>query len=252
MPVTPSQEAGSAYWSSRLAFILAATGSAVGLGNIWSFPYKAGEGGGGAFVLVYLACVMIVGVPIMMSEILLGRQSRANPITAIGNLAKESGRSPAWGGVGKMGVVAGFLILSFYSVVAGWVLAYVFRAMGGAFDGITAAAAGEMFGALAGDAERSMAWHTIFIIATAVLVSKGISGGLEKAIKIMMPMLFVMLLVLVGLSASIGDFDAAVNYLFVPDFSKMDFWYGDECDGAGFLFVELRYGRYLNVWCVFA
>jgi NSS family neurotransmitter:Na+ symporter len=122
-------------WSSRWAFILAATGSAVGLGNIWRFPYITGENGGGAFVIVYLACILAVGLPILMAEIMLGRRGRQSPINTMRSLAEEAGHSPLWQLIGWSGVVAGFLILSFYTVVAGWALAYVFYTGGGLFSG---------------------------------------------------------------------------------------------------------------------
>ena len=115
------------HWSSRMAFILAVTGSAVGLGNIWRFPYVVGENGGGAFVLVYLACVIVVGMPVMMSEILMGRRGRRNPIATMALLGAEEGKSTRWSLVGAMGVFAGVLILSYYAVVGGWTLAYVFK-----------------------------------------------------------------------------------------------------------------------------
>ena len=123
-------------WSSRAVFIMAAVGSAVGLGNVWKFPYITGEYGGGAFVVVYLLCIALIGIPIMMAEILLGRRGRASPIVTMRTLARQQGASPAWSIVGYSGVVAGFLILSFYSVVAGWALAYVFQAASGGLNGV--------------------------------------------------------------------------------------------------------------------
>lgn len=125
-------------WSSRWAFILAATGSAVGLGNIWKFPYITGQNGGGAFVLVYLACIVVIGIPVMMSEIMLGRRGRKSPINTMYDLAVESGHNPHWKWLGWLGVLAGFLILSYYSVIAGWSLAYIFRTATGTFTGATA------------------------------------------------------------------------------------------------------------------
>jgi NSS family neurotransmitter:Na+ symporter len=122
-------------WSSRLMFILAAAGSAVGLGNIWKFPYITGEHGGGAFVAVYLACIAIIGIPIMMAEILVGRRGRQSPINTMRALASEENAHPSWALLGWAGVVAGFLILSYYSVIAGWALAYVLRAASGVFTG---------------------------------------------------------------------------------------------------------------------
>ncbi len=197
MPVQ-NNEAGNAFWSSRLAFILAATGSAVGLGNIWKFPYVAGENGGGAFVAIYLLCILVIGLPIMMAEIILGRQARANPIAAMRSLAEESECSPRWSVIGKMGVLAGFLILSFYSVIAGWSLAYVFRAMGGVFAGVDYASAEQIWTSLNTDAERTLAWHTIFMGVVVVIVSRGISGGLERVVKFLMPTLFLLLLVMLS------------------------------------------------------
>ncbi|HSP01179.1 MAG TPA: sodium-dependent transporter, partial [Thioalkalivibrio sp.] len=125
-------------WSSKLVFVLAATGSAVGLGNIWRFPYIAGEHGGGAFVMVYLLCILLIGLPIMMAEILIGRRGRQSPINTMVSLAREEGLSRAWGLMGWLGVIAGFLILSYYSVIAGWALSYVFRAGTGSFTGLDA------------------------------------------------------------------------------------------------------------------
>jgi neurotransmitter:Na+ symporter, NSS family len=144
-------------WSTRLAFILAATGSAVGLGNIWRFPYIAGDNGGGAFVLVYLACILMVGLPIMMAEILLGRRGRQSPINTMLTVAREEGLSRGWGLMGWIGVLAGFLILSFYSVIAGWALAYVFKAGSGGFTGLDAEGSSALFGDMLGDPEALLA-----------------------------------------------------------------------------------------------
>ena len=138
------------HWSSRFAFVLAVSGSAVGLGNIWKFPYIAGQNGGGAFVLVYLFCVFCVGLPIMMSEVLLGRRGRRNPVSTMALLGEEESGTAAWGLVGASGAIAGFLILSFYSVIAGWTVAYIFKSMSGAFADPTAASVGAVFGSIAG------------------------------------------------------------------------------------------------------
>lgn len=208
-------------WSSKFAFVLAATGSAVGLGNIWKFPYMTGENGGGAFVLVYLLCVAVIGVPIMMSEVLLGRRGRQSPINTMHTLAREEGRARAWGLLGWMGVLAGFLILSYYSVIAGWSLAYVFRTAGGVFDGATAAVTQEAFGALVSDPERLMAWHTVFMAMTVMVVARGVSAGLESAVRFLMPGLFTLLVLLVGYAMSQGHFMEGVRFLFAPDFSKL-------------------------------
>ena len=208
-------------WSSRLAFILAATGSAVGLGNVWRFPYMAGENGGGAFVLVYILCAAAIGIPIMIAEIMLGRRGRQSPINTMRTLAAQEGRHPAWQLLGWMGLITAFLILSFYSVVAGWTLAYMVRALGGAFDGQSAQAIGAAFDGFLGNPEALLAWHTIFMLLTAMVVARGVAGGLERAVVWMMPALFVMLLALVGYAGTSGHFAAGLAYMFTPDFSKL-------------------------------
>ena len=208
-------------WSGRLAFILAATGSAVGLGNVWKFPYIAGENGGGAFVLVYLVCIAVIGIPIMMAEVLIGRRGRQSPINTMRDLAAEEGANPHWKWLGWAGVLAGFLILSYYSVIAGWALAYVFRAAGGLFTGQTADGIQAIFKDLIGEPERLLAWHTIFIMMTMIIVARGVRSGLEQAVRLLMPALFVLLLVLMGYSWNSGYFEQGVNFLFRPDFSKI-------------------------------
>ncbi|MEJ2645873.1 MAG: sodium-dependent transporter, partial [Gammaproteobacteria bacterium] len=208
-------------WSSRFAFILAATGSAVGLGNIWRFPYITGENGGGAFVLVYLLCVALIGIPIMMAEILLGRRGRQTPVNTMRTLAEEAGRLPVWEGIGWMGMAAGFLILSFYSVVGGWTLAYVVRTGAGVFNGATAQGVRSIFATFTEDPERLLAWHTIFMAMTIVVVSRGVRSGLEQAVRFLMPGLFLLLLVLVGYGMGTGKFNVAVHYLFNLDFRRL-------------------------------
>ena len=170
-------------WSGRMAFILAATGSAVGLGNIWKFPYITGENGGGAFVIVYLICIALIGIPIMMAEVMLGRCGKQSPINTMKQLAAEHHRPAIWSALGWMGVIAGFLILSYYSVIAGWALSYVFRTASGMFVGATADGVGNIFSELVSDPERLLAWHTIFMVATMVVVARGVQNGLEKAVR---------------------------------------------------------------------
>jgi NSS family neurotransmitter:Na+ symporter len=209
-------------WSSRWIFILAATGSAVGLGNIWKFPYITGENGGGAFVLVYLVCVACIGVPIMMAEILLGRRGRQSPINTMLALAREAKHSPHWKYLGWSGVIAGFLILSYYSVIAGWALSYVFRTASGEFSGASADEVGAIFNNFLASPESLLAWHTIFMVMTMVVVARGVQKGLEKAIRFMMPSLFVLLLIMVGYALNTGAFDQGLAFLFNADFSKLN------------------------------
>ena len=212
-------------WSSRLAFILAATGSAVGLGNIWKFPYITGMNGGGAFVLVYLLCIVCIGIPIMMAETMLGRRGRQSPINTMAALAAEEGGHRVWSWVGWMGVLAGFLILSYYSVIAGWALAYVVRAASGMFHGMNAESVNNLFGTFVSDPERVLAWHSIFMVMTMVVVARGVQAGLEKSVRYMMPALFLILVVLVVYASTTGYFAAGLAFLFTPDFSKLT-WNG--------------------------
>lgn len=208
-------------WSSRWAFILAATGSAVGLGNIWKFPYITGANGGGAFVIVYLICIAIIGIPIMMAEVMLGRRGRQSPINSMLSLSKEEGSHKGWQIVGWSGMIAGFLILSYYSVIAGWALAYVFRAATGMFTGATAEGIEGIYNELVSDPERLLAWHTLFMVMTMVVVARGVRSGLEQAVRFLMPALFVILLILVGYAMSTGSFMDGIRFLFTPDFSKI-------------------------------
>lgn len=208
-------------WSSRLVFILAATGSAVGLGNIWKFPYITGENGGGAFVIVYLLCIAVVGIPIMMAEIMLGRRGRQSPINTMAALSKDEGLNGGWSLIGWSGVLAGFFILSYYSVIAGWALAYVVRAADGAFNGLDATGVQEMFNGLVGDPERVLAWHTLFMLMNMFVVARGVKAGLEKAVTYLMPALFILLIVLVGYAVNTGYFAQGLKFLFTPDFHKL-------------------------------
>ncbi|NNF15247.1 MAG: sodium-dependent transporter [Gammaproteobacteria bacterium] len=211
------------FWSSRLAFILAVTGSAVGLGNIWKFPYVTGEYGGGAFVLMYLAFVFIIGLPTMMSEILIGRRGRRNPVTTMQLVGEEESGRSAWKYVGLMGVCGGILILSYYSVVAGWAVAYIPKAASGAFVGSDAATVKSLFNTLTGDPWALLGWHSLFMGLTVFVVARGVERGLEQAVRILMPALVIMLVILLVYSIRHGDFMAAVNYMFRPNWDDISF-----------------------------
>jgi NSS family neurotransmitter:Na+ symporter len=208
-------------WASRWVFIMAATGSAVGLGNIWKFPYITGENGGGAFVLVYLVCILLVGIPIMISEVLIGRRGRQSPINAMHHVAVESGKSSRWSLVGWMGAVAGVMIFSFYSVVAGWVLFYVAGMGNGEFIDIGSEMAGKRFEGLLGDPETLLIWHTVFVVMVMFVVMGGVNKGLERATRIMMPALFVLLFILLGYSMTSGAFGQGFDFLFHFDPSQL-------------------------------
>jgi NSS family neurotransmitter:Na+ symporter len=204
-----------------MAFILAVTGSAVGLGNIWKFPYVAGQNGGGAFVLVYLACVLIIGMPVMISEILIGRRGRRNPVATMALLGAEEGKSRHWQWVGGMGVLAGILILSFYSVIGGWTLAYVFKSGMGIFTGADAAAVTAVRDNFIGSWKVLGSFHTLFMGLTIYVVARGVERGLEQAVRFMVPALLVLLVVLLGYSISSGHFGDGLAFMFTPDFSKL-------------------------------
>ena len=208
-------------WASRWIFILAATGSAVGLGNIWKFPYITGENGGGAFVLVYLLCILMVGVPIMMAEVLIGRRGRLSPIHSMRDVAIESGHSGKWSFVGWMGVLAGFMIFSFYSVVAGWVLYYIAGMGTGDFVAISGDAAGETFNALLADRDTLLIWHSVFVAMVMLVIAGGVRSGLENAVKFLMPALFVLLLVLLGYSMQSGAFAQGFEFMFHFDVTQL-------------------------------
>jgi NSS family neurotransmitter:Na+ symporter len=200
-------------WSNRWAFILVTIGSAVGLGNIWKFPYMAGSQGGSAFVLVYLACVLLIGLPLLMAEILIGRRGRGNPVSAMVKVAEESGAFPGWGLVGWLGVVGALLILAFYSVVAGWIVDYLVKSTSG-FCVDDAGAAAAAFAALLADPWQLALWHSVFMVLTVGVVARGVVAGIETANKVMMPGLFLILVLLTLWGAATGDMRSAWHFMF--------------------------------------
>lgn len=204
-------------WIGKWTFILAATGSAVGLGNIWGFPYKAGTNGGGAFVLIYLGCILIIGLPIMISEIIIGRRAGNSPINAMKKIAIESNRSSIWQLVGWSGIFAGILILSFYSVIAGICLNYIFIA----FTSNGLISSPDQFSSVISSPINLIAWHTIFIVLTALIVSAGVKDGIGRMVKILMPMFGFLMIFMVVYSMINGNFSQAMSFLFAPDFSNV-------------------------------
>ncbi len=208
-------------WSSRLMFIIAATGAAVGLGNIWKFPYIMGQNGGGAFMLMYLLCILLIGIPVLMAEVMIGRRGRQSPGLSVKALAIEAKVNPLWQIAGWMGLVGGFLILSFYSVIAGWAFAYVSKAAQNSFQGLDGARIGAMFGQFSADLPSLLLWTTVVIIFTCVVVARGVKQGLERVIRWMMPALYVLLIGLAIYAGVTGDFRQALQFMFEPDFSKL-------------------------------
>ena len=204
----------TARWSSRWAFILAATGAAVGLGNIWRFPYLAGSNGGSAFLLIYLICIILFGLPILAAEIIIGRHTRNNPVNALQAIATEHNTSQKWQLLGWWGVIGLVLILSFYSVVSGWSIAYFIKSISGNFKNITADQAGQIWGDFLNQPLSLLGWHTVFMTITISIVMRGVNKGLEKTTNFMMPLLYLILISLVIFSCSTGAPKQAMKFLF--------------------------------------
>lgn len=218
---TQSSQQANNLWSSKMAFILAASGSAVGLGNIWKFPYITGENGGGAFVLIYLFCIFLIGVPVLIAETMIGRRGGQSPIATMRSLTQKEGTARGWRAIGWNGVIASFLVLSFYSVIGGWSLVYIGKAATGLFTGADAEAIGGQFGELLANPWELLLWHSMFMAIVVFIVGRGIRSGLEKAVNMLMPLLFVLLVVMVLYAMSSGSFDQALSFMFSPDFSRL-------------------------------
>lgn len=265
MVATPSAQAGTQNWSSRTAFILAAVGAAVGLGNIWRFPTLAGENGGGAFVLFYLGCVLLIGMPLMLSEFVVGRAGKSDAVQSVSRVAEQSGVSRRWRVFGGIEILAGFLILSFYSVVAGWVIYYVWLSGGdflsnavageplrGAFPDMGQDAVSGMMADLFASPGRLILVHAVFMAVTIGIVANGVHDGIEKAALWLMPTFFVLLICITIYGAFTGDFGRALSFLFTPDFSKLTTPVMNEALGQAFFSLSLgaggliTYGAYVG------
>lgn len=207
-------------WSSRSAFLMASIGAAVGLGNLWRFPYVAGENGGGAFVLIYIAFVLILGIPLIMAELSLGR---AGKMSAIGTMVKmvKAGHSPFWKLIGWLSLLVPFMGLTYYSVVAGWSLDYIVKAVTGSFTDIDAEGSKALFQSLLDSWPRLTFWHSFYMVSVIVVISFGVKAGLESTVKIMMPALFILLAILSTYAMFTGEGGKAFTFLFSPDFSKI-------------------------------
>lgn len=231
-----------AIWGHKGTFVLAATGSAVGLGNIWKFPYIAGENGGGAFVLMYLVFIALIGVPVMMAEVLLGRHGRANPIDSVRKLARQSDAAHAWSLIGWGGVLAAFLILSFYSVVAGWALEYVKTSALGGFSGWDGASAGAAFDELLASPGRLVLWQSLFMGLTVGVVALGVTRGLETAVRLLMPLLFLLLLLLLAYAIVAGDFARGLSFMFGFQWGDLSWEAAGVALGHAFFTLSLAMG----------
>ena len=210
-------------WSSRLTFLMASVGFAVGLGNIWRFPYVVGENGGSAFILIYLAFAVLIGVPLVIAEWTIGRRAReaASASASFRIVATQSGASTRWGGVGGLAVLAVFMLMLIYTTIAGWTLDYFVRAVSGAFEGISSEASKTTYESLMASPMRLIFWHTVVVILTVYINSRGLHGGIEQAVNVLMPALFVSLILLVIYAGVVGDMASTVKFLLTPDFSKV-------------------------------
>jgi NSS family neurotransmitter:Na+ symporter len=209
------------HWSSSFAFLMASVGFAVGLGNIWRFPYVTGENGGAAFVMIYLACAFGIGVPILMAELLIGRRGQGSPPSAMAAVAIESGNSRQWQWVGGMGLLAAFTIEIVYAGIVGWVLWYLYKAVMTGFSGVDAVAASSEFTAVLADTPGMLFWTLVGLAITGLIIYAGVKDGIERAVSVMMPLMFLLLVGLAGYNYFAGGFDEAVSWLFTPDFSKI-------------------------------
>lgn len=232
-------------WGSRFGFIMAAAGSAVGLGNIWRFPYMTGTNGGAAFLLIYLAIVLAFGLSLAMAEMTLGRAAQRNAVGAYRTMG-----GPAWAGAGFVGILAGFVILSFYIVVAGWTLAYIVMMARGALG--AGQNYGDVFGAFVSSPLEPIAYAGVFMLLTALVVAGGIGTGIERWNKLLMPALFVLLLILVVRSVTLPGAAKGVEYYLVPDFSEVTAGTFRAAIAQAFFSLSigmgtmLTYGSYLN------
>lgn len=235
-------------FSSRFGVIAAAAGSAIGLGNIWRFPYVLGENGGGAFFLIYLTFIVLLGIPLMLTEMSIGRAGQRNTYGSFRNLAPKS----KWYFIGIMGVVGAYMILSFYSAVAGWTLQYLYDAVANNFANKNSADLGEMYSAFTSSSFMPVVWTLVFLFLTGLVVVAGIEKGIEKYTKILMPLLFVIIVVLDIRAISLDGAEEGLSFLFNPDFSKISSKVVLEALGQAFFSLSLgmgtiiTYGSYID------
>lgn len=242
MSETPAKSRdGRGQFASRLGFILAAAGSAIGLGNIWKFPYLAGANGGAVFLIIYLGFVFTIGISVMLAEFAIGRAGERNPVGAIKRL-----KGGAWTGVGYMGVVAGFAILSFYSVVGGWTIAYAVKTATGLLALNDAKALGGAFGAFVGNTAEPLVYHGIFMALTVAVVARGVERGIERSCRVLMPLLFILLIVLVVRSLTLPGALAGVKFFLTPDFSKINPTMVTSALGHAFFTLSLGMGAMIT------
>ena len=209
-------------WTSYLAFLLAVVGSAIGLGNIWKFPYEMGLHGGGTFLLVYIPCVVLVGLPLIMSELMIGRYGRSNPVHGLKYIASQERLSSLWQIMGWFGVIAGFLVFTYYSVVASWILFYIMQSATGSFVDVPAEIVQHSFGALLRDTDQLLIWHTVFVLLVVLVLARDLRVGLERALLILMPCFVALVAWLCVFASQVGDFAAAMDFVFSFDLNAIN------------------------------
>ncbi|KAA0874619.1 sodium-dependent transporter [Nitrincola tapanii] len=239
-------------WTHKGTFLLAAVGSAVGLGNLWRFPYLTGENGGGAFILVYALTIAVVGIPILIAETLLGRASRKSPIMGMKYLTESHGTSRHWQVIGWMGASAAFIILSFYSVIAGWAIHYTWLMFSGQLSGASADVISASFGELLASPNQLLLYHTLFMLASALIVGMGIHKGIENGLRFMMPALFIILMIVLAYGVMTGDAVAAIKFLFTFNLNDLSLEGWLQAMGQSFFTLSLgmgaimAYGAYMS------
>lgn len=242
-------ENSRANFSSKLGVVAAAAGSAVGLGNIWRFPYELGQSGGGAFLLIYILCILLLGMPIMTSEFLIGRMGQAN---AAGSFRRLGPKGSKWWIIGLMGVLSAFLIMGFYVVVSGWTLEYIVQAVGNKFANKDTATLTQAFTDFSANTWRPIIWMAIFLIMTCTIILAGVKNGIEKSSKFMMPLLFIIIIALGIRAITLPGGGEGLKFLFKPDFSKIDSSVVLNAMGQAFFSLSLgmgcmiTYGSYIS------
>jgi NSS family neurotransmitter:Na+ symporter len=218
--MTPT-ESSTPVWSSRAAFYLATVGGAVGLGSIWRLPYLVGSSGGSAFIFVFVLACLMIATPLLAAEFLIGRHARLSPPAAAGAVARESGLSTKWNAIGVLGTIAVFAIISYYTVIAGWVLAYTWKCASGALGGLTQAGVADMWRAFLANPLETGAWHLAFLAIVTVISARGVGRGLEVATKVRAPVLLVLLLILTAYAMVNGDVSRGLRFAFEPNFGRI-------------------------------
>ena len=229
-------------WSSMSGFLLAAVGFAVGMGNIWRFPYVLGENGGSAFLFIYLAFALGIGLPLLITEITIGRRGQSSATGSYQAVAAACGRSKAWRHVGTLGIFCAFVILSYYTVISGWTLDYFVKAASGALNGVDAESSAALFSGLLSNPGRLIFWNTAVHLLIIFIIRRGVQAGIESAVKILMPALFVSLLVMVIYGVVAGDMASAMKFLLEPDFSKVTFSTAMMAIGQAFFSIGIGMG----------